>query len=128
MLNLRKFSSVFFFPISLFLASSYFIPEAKASCEYWTDKFGTSHEYCVIGIFTEYKRRFRNGTRTKEVCDKIGISTNCKNYTNGRLVGSQSCDNFGVSTTCRYKDSLGRTYKTCDYYQFTGWQCRDSYY
>ena len=49
LLNLRQFFSVLFFPISLFLASSYFIPEAKASCDYWTDEFGTSHEYCVTG-------------------------------------------------------------------------------
>ena len=102
------------------------ISPANASCKNWRDKFGTAHNYCDWGVTTNYTRRFRNGTRTKQDCTKIGSTmTNCTSYTNGRRVGSQDCSNFGVMSTCNYKDQYGRTYKLCTYNDLIGWQCTD---
>ena len=68
---------------------------ASAQCNQWRDKQGTRHTYCKYPNQIDYRRRFRNGTRTKEICYQYPNQTDCTYYTNGMRVKKCTFSQFG---------------------------------
>ena len=101
MFNFKRVNTILFI---FYSASIISIPNAAhAQCKQWRDNQGTSHTYCKFGRQIDYQRRFRNGTRTKELCYEYASQTDCNYYTNGMRVETCTYSSFG--TRCRQVNS-----------------------